>query len=1106
MKKKVTIIIFTISMVLTSPLFAQVAINTDGSSANPSAMLDIKSDTAGLLIPRMTAAQRDAIINPAQGLLVFVTDDSTFCFYKKTTWLELSTGENGWIVSGDTVYNTSSRIGIGTSSPLAKLDIRNSTSDTGLYIQTTSNSNVTYGTYSYISGDGSGPQYAARNKLDGAGTGLQIGVYNSIDNSGNGKHYGTFNALYGSGGTVQYGVSNFFGGTGTGAQIGVDNWFDNSEAYSLIGSHSIFQSEGSSLNYGTSNLFLGDGSGLICGTSNVLAGGGDGMQYGVKVSVENSGNNIHYGTYSSLIGSGTGDKYGSFDSISYNAGGTHYGVYSDVVGNTNYAGYFRGRMYVSDSVGIGTDSATALLDINGSLRLRDGTQNNGYVLISDVNGFASWSDKTSVNNSLDEAYDKGGAGVGKNITADAGAVRINGTDGFLVTGTYGSGTNIDSEITGAGTRMFFNPNKSAFRAGVVYGNQWDNDSLGSSSVAMGYNTKALSQRSTAFGNETRAQGASSTAMGSQTNAIGNGSVAMGTYAVSEGRGSSAFGWGTHAYSFDETVVGSYNTAYTPADINNWNSNDRLFVVGNGADASNPSNALSIYKDGRFNINDEYFMPQTDGTSGQLMQTNGSGQLSFADPVSVSGWTVLGDTVYNITSKIGIGTSTPKAKMEIYNSVSDTSLYVRNYKVSSLTKYGSYIDLMGHGTGGQFGLYTILSGSGDGVQACVKNVILNDGDGAHYGVYNEIHDLGLGYHVGTYNFLIGSGNGIQMGNYSAITNSGDSTHYGSYCVLQGTGSGTKYGFFAYIPSATGGSHYGIYSNAEGSSNYAGYFKGNVYMQDNVGIGITTPGAKLDVAGHIWQTSTGYSVFLGENAGASDDLSNNNNVFIGYNAGTANTSGYDNTALGYKAMEAVTDGAWNTALGHYAYQSGNYSNSTALGDGVSITASSQVRIGHNVSSIGGPQNWTNTSDGRFKTDVTENVPGLAFIEQLRPVTYYLDVEKLDDYTAVSAEYRNDPLAKQAASRASSELRTGFIAQEVEKAAQSVGYNFSGVDTPKNSNDVYGLRYAEFVVPLVKAVQEQQQTIETQNQQLELLKKDNTELKARLDRLEKLVEKAN
>jgi hypothetical protein len=41
--------------------------------------------------------------------------------------------------------------------------------------------------------------------------------------------------------------------------------------------------------------------------------------------------------------------------------------------------------------------------------------------------------------------------------------------------------------------------------------------------------------------------------------------------------------------------------------------------------------------------------------------------------------------------------------------------------------------------------------------------------------------------------------------------------------------------------------------------------------------------------------------------------------------------------------------------------------------------------------------------------------------------------------------------------------------------VGYDFSGVDKPKNESDMYGLRYAEFVVPMVKAIQEQQAMIE-------------------------------
>ncbi len=47
-------------------------------------------------------------------------------------------------------------------------------------------------------------------------------------------------------------------------------------------------------------------------------------------------------------------------------------------------------------------------------------------------------------------------------------------------------------------------------------------------------------------------------------------------------------------------------------------------------------------------------------------------------------------------------------------------------------------------------------------------------------------------------------------------------------------------------------------------------------------------------------------------------------------------------------------------------------------------------------------------------------------------------------------------------------------MEAAAKALGYDFDGVDKPKNENDHYGLRYSTFVVPLVKAVQEQQEMI--------------------------------
>ena len=73
-----------------------------------------------------------------------------------------------------------------------------------------------------------------------------------------------------------------------------------------------------------------------------------------------------------------------------------------------------------------------------------------------------------------------------------------------------------------------------------------------------------------------------------------------------------------------------------------------------------------------------------------------------------------------------------------------------------------------------------------------------------------------------------------------------------------------------------------------------------------------------------------------------------------------------------------------------------------------------------------------------------------------------------------------------KSSSIVRTGFIAQEVEAAAQKVGFDFDGVSAPENETDLYVIRYAEFVVPLVKAMQEQQVIIEQLIKRIEVLEK--------------------
>jgi hypothetical protein len=60
------------AVLVTASTFAQVGIGTNTPDA--SAALDLTSTTGGLLTPRMTAAQRDAIATPSQGLIIFCTD------------------------------------------------------------------------------------------------------------------------------------------------------------------------------------------------------------------------------------------------------------------------------------------------------------------------------------------------------------------------------------------------------------------------------------------------------------------------------------------------------------------------------------------------------------------------------------------------------------------------------------------------------------------------------------------------------------------------------------------------------------------------------------------------------------------------------------------------------------------------------------------------------------------------------------------------------------------------------------------------------------------------------------------------------------------------
>jgi trimeric autotransporter adhesin len=206
------------------------------------------------------------------------------------------------------------------------------------------------------------------------------------------------------------------------------------------------------------------------------------------------------------------------------------------------------------------------------------------------------------------------------------------------------------------------------------------------------------------------------------------------------------------------------------------------------------------------------------------------------------------------------------------------------------------------------------------------------------------------------------------------------------------------------------------------------------------------------------------------------SSNNCIAIGHDSQVSNLSGEYNLSIGNSSLFVNQTGSNNIALGYNAYNNGNFNNSIAIGNNVAITASNQIRIGNSsTTSIGGFASWTNVSDERFKSEIDyTNVPGLDFILKLKPVTYRLDLNKI-----------NKQLNTKLESNQNSNIQTGFIAQEVENISNQINYAFSGVDKPKNENDFYGLRYAEFVVPLTKAIQEQQAIIQNLQDEIKELK---------------------
>lgn len=499
-----------------------------------------------------------------------------------------------------------------------------------------------------------------------------------------------------------------------------------------------------------------------------------------------------------------------------------------------------------------------------------------------------------------------------------------------------------------------------------------------------------------------------------------------------------------------------------------------------ANTASGEQSLSANTDGNFNTANGYYALSSN-TSGYSNTAHGTYALTSNvdghSNTAIGRNSLFGNTSGNFNTGAGEGSLLSNTTGSLNAAIGFQALY------SNTT--GSY-----NAANGASALYSNTTGdnnTANGYQSLNSNSsgFNNTANGykALYsnttGIYNNANGFQALYSntIGNYN----TANGVEALYFNSDGTSNTAT--GSYALFNNT-----WGSFN-----TANGLEALFSNITGTENTA---NGNQALYSNtVGYENTANGFQALYSNTAGDKNTAFG-----SQALFANIDGSNNTSIGYGSLSNSTIGWHNTAIGFQALSNNITGFGNIAIGHDSGPAPGFTNlfnTIGIGNDGSFQhgGSNQVVIGNaSMLVIAGKVGWSILSDARIKNTIKEDVKGLDFILKLRPVTYHISNAAITAVTG-SKETPDFP-GKYDGEKVK---YSGFIAQEVEQAAIAANYEFSGYDTPKNERGLYTIKYAEFVVPLVKAVQEQQAIIDNQNKKIDDLQKENALMNARIEKLE-------